>query len=134
MKSIKEIRKIVKKIIITKAKSENIYLRSFKKNFYTFLKWQYLIFVGPYFIKFFTYMKISPNIISSLNILLCGILPCIFILLDNFILLILALLLIFNKTILDMCDGFVARELSLTSLSGEVVISRAVKAYLLIRF
>ncbi len=94
----------------------------FKSNPYTFLKWRFYLETSSLLLYILIRTNIRPNHISLVYAFL-GILTLIFLGLSNqnIIFLYFGLLIAFSKTILDACDGYIARLKNQKSLSGFIL-------------
>ena len=97
-------------------------INDFKSNPYTFLKWRFYLETSSLLLYFLVRTNIKPNHISLFYAFL-GILTLLFLGLpvENKIFLYLGLLIAFSKTIIDACDGYIARLKNQKSISGFVL-------------
>ena len=100
----------------------NVDINDFKSNPYTFLKWRFYLETSSLLLYFLVRTNIKPNHISLFYAFL-GILTLLFLGLpvENKIFLYLGLLIAFSKTIIDACDGYIARLKNQKSISGFVL-------------
>ena len=94
----------------------------FKSNPYTFLKWRFYLETSSLLLYALVRTNIKPNHISLVYAFL-GILTLLFLSLSNQnkIFLYLGLFLAFSKSILDACDGYIARLKNQKSISGFIL-------------
>ena len=97
-------------------------INDFKSNPYTFLKWRLYLEISSLLLYLIVRTNIKPNHISIFYAFL-GILTLLFLSLpvENNIFLYLGLLIAFSKTIIDACDGYIARLKNQKSISGFVL-------------
>ncbi len=96
------------------------YMNDWKKNPYTFLKARFYMEASAVFVYFLLKTKIKPNTITIIYGL-AGILGCVLMAIPFSITHILAIILFFNKGILDWSDGHLARITNQTSVTGHVL-------------
>ncbi len=99
-----------------------INIDDFKSNPYTFLKWRFYLETSSLLLYVLIRTNIKPNQISLFYAFL-GILTLLFLGLpfENKIFLYAGLFIAFSKTIIDACDGYIARLKNQKSISGFVL-------------
>ncbi len=99
-----------------------INIDDFKSNPYTFLKWRFYLETSSLILYVLVRTNIKPNQISLFYAFL-GILTLFFLGLpfENKIFLYIGLFIAFSKTIIDACDGYIARLKNQKSISGFVL-------------
>ena len=95
---------------------------NFKSNPYTFLKWRLYLETSSLILYFLVRTNIKPNQISLFYAFL-GILTLFFLSLpfESKIFIYIGLFIAFTKTIIDACDGYIARLKNQKSISGFVL-------------
>ena len=115
--SFQKIRKLHYKEQIKHLRSFGTDINNFFGNPYTFFKSRYYIEVSALLVFFLQFSRISPNFITSIYIILS--LSVLFLLSsNNEILILISVILLFNKNILDWADGLLARLKNKTSNLG----------------
>ncbi len=97
-------------------------INDFKSNPYTFLKWRLYLETSSLLLYILVRTNIKPNHISLVYAFL-GILTLLFMGLpfENKMFLYFGLFIVFSKTIIDACDGYIARLKNQKSISGFVL-------------
>jgi len=96
------------------------FLDDWKRNPYTFLKMRFYMEVSSVLIYWFLRVGIKPNTLTMIYIS-CGIVGGVLLSIPMKITIYLALFIFFSKSIIDNCDGHVARITNRVSLTGGIL-------------